>query len=197
MKTQSMTRSLGAAMLVALGASISPQQAQAQSDPFLGEMRWVAFDYAPRGWAKCDGQVLAISNNQALFSLLGTTYGGNGQTTFALPDMRGRAPIHVDSAYPLGTWLGEESHTLTVNEIPSHSHTLKADPQEATAAVPGSTLYLAKTSAGTSAYGATAGAALSSGALASAGGSQPHENMKPFITMNCVMALQGIFPSRN
>jgi microcystin-dependent protein len=196
MKTQSMTRLLGAAMLLALGASIAPQQAHAT--PFLGEMRWVAFSFPPKGWAACNGQVLPINQNQALFSLLGTTYGGNGTTTFALPDMQSRAPIHVSATHALGTRSGEENHTLTLNEIPSHSHSLKADPQEATAGVPGSTLYLAKTSTGTSAYGATAGVnALAPDALAAIGSSQPHENMKPFITLNCVIALQGIFPSRN
>ena len=196
MKTQSMTRSLGASMLLALGVSIAPPQAQAT--PFLGEMRWVAFNFAPKGWATCNGQLLPINQNQALFSLLGTSYGGDGQTTFALPDMRSRAPVHVSATLPLGMRSGAESHTLTLAEVPAHSHALKADPQEATAASPASTLYLAKTSTGTSAYGLTPGGVeLASDALSMAGGSQPHENMKPFIALNCVIALQGIFPSPN
>ena len=167
-----------------------------QAEPFLGEIRWVAFDFPPKGWAFCNGQLLQISQNQALFSLLGTTFGGNGTINFALPDMRGRAPIHVSSTYTLGSKGGEESHSLTSQEMPIHTHSLKADPREGTAVDP-ITNYPAKTSGGGSAYGSTATATMASGAVSSTGNNEPHENMKPYITLNCIIALQGVFPSQN
>lgn len=169
---------------------------QVQAEPFLGEIRWVSFGFAPKGWARCDGQLLPISQNQALFSLLGTYFGGNGSTNFALPDMRGRAPIHVSSTYTLGSKSGEESHTLTLQELPSHTHSLKADPREGTAVDP-TTNYPAKTSGGGSAYGSSTTTAMAAGVVASTGNSQPHENMKPYITLNCIISLQGFYPSRD
>ena len=182
----------------ASGVAVVPQRALAGIDPFIGEISWVAFNFAPRGWAFCNGQLLPINQNQALFSLLGTTYGGNGQTNFALPNLQGRGPIHVGNGYVLGEMGGEEAHTLSVNELPSHTHLVAVDPKEATLAAPDtSTTALAKTSSGTSAYATAANVAMSSAAIGSAGGSQPHINLKPYLALNCVIALQGIFPSPN
>lgn len=197
MKIRQLTRLWGAAIALVVGGALVPQSSQAGDLPFMGEILWVSFDFAPRHWAKCDGQIMPINQNQALFSLLGTTYGGDGITNFALPNMRSRAPIHVSNNYPLGQVAGSETHTLVPAEIPQHTHGLTADAQEATAALASNTSYLAKTGSGTSAYGSTPGAAMAPQALAAAGGSQPHENMKPYIALNCIIALQGIFPSRN
>lgn len=198
MKLLPSKRLLGAVLLGALGCTVAPQCALATaSTPFIGEINWVAFNYAPRNWAFCNGQLLPINQNTALFSLLGTTYGGNGVTTFALPDLRGRAPIHEGPGFVLGQSAGEENHTLTISELPAHTHLVNVDPHEATLATPGPTTYLAKTSTGTSAYGTTATTTLAPAAVSSVGGSQPHSNVKPFITLNCIIALQGIFPSQN
>ena len=181
-------------LLLLLIGTLAPQFAQAQA--FIGEVRWVAFNFAPRNWALCNGQLLPINQNQALFSLLGTTFGGNGQTNFSLPDLRGRAPMHVGGGYLLGQRGGTESHVVTLAELPSHSHALMADPREATAASPAGKVP-AKTSDGTSAYGSLASTTMKSGSVSSAGAGQAHENMKPFIALNCIIALQGIFPSPN
>ncbi len=168
------------------------------SEPFLAEIRIVGFNFAPRGWALCDGQILPINQNQSLYSLLGTTYGGNGQTSFALPDLRGRTPIHTGNGYSEGQRFGEETHTLSSAEMPQHGHTGRASAEEATEP--------AVTAAGSEVL-ATAGApvyhdagnltALGSGSVSSVGGGQAHENMQPFITLNFCIALQGLFPSRN
>jgi microcystin-dependent protein len=188
--------------LGAVCGTLAPLSVHAGDEPFVGEIAWVAFDFEPRNWAFCDGRLLAISQNTALFSLLGIQYGGNGTTTFALPDLRGRGPIHSGTlsgnTYTLGDKGGAETHTLTVNELPAHSHVPQVDPREATVASPGNaTGYLAKTSAGTSAYGSTANATLAPAAVGSTGGGQAHNNMKPYLALNCVIALQGYFPSRN
>lgn len=184
--------------LLGLTGVLVSQQVRAY-EPFLGEIRWVTFNFAPKNWALCNGQYLSINQNQALFSLLGTTYGGNGTTTFALPDLRGRGPIHVGGGHVIGAQVGAETHTLTHAEMPSDTHALQVDSREATASAPTTTRYLAKTSTGTSAYGSTSspGAALSASAISTVGGNQPHENMKPFIAMTCIISLQGIFPSQN
>jgi microcystin-dependent protein len=178
-------------------STLAPLPAHAGIDPFVGQISWVSFGFAPKNWALCNGQLLSIQQNTALFSLLGTTFGGNGTTNFALPDLRGRAPIHVGSSYPLGSTGGEERHTLTINELPPHTHVVNVDPQEATIATPGNTVYPAKTSAGTSAYANTGTTTLAVNAVSAQGGNQSHENMKPYVAMTCIISLQGIFPSRN
>lgn len=193
---------VGLAVLGALGGAWVPQVALAGDQPYIGEIAWVAFNFEPVNWAFCDGRMLNIADNPTLYTVLGTTYGGDGQTTFALPDLRGRSPLHAGTLggnnYPLGQQGGEESHILTVNELPGHNHLLQVDPREATAATPGNaTSYLAKTSRGTSAYGSTANASLAPTAIGSAGGNQPHDNMKPYLALNCIISLYGIFPSQN
>ncbi|MFZ2307000.1 MAG: tail fiber protein [Rhodoferax sp.] len=180
-----------------LGAALAPFNATASTDPYLGEINWVAFNFAPKNWALCNGQILPINQNQALFSLLGTTYGGNGQTTFALPDMRGRAPIHVGQGHVLGESSGSEAVTLLSTQLPSHTHLVNVDAKEATVATPGNTTVPAKTSAGTSAYAATTTTSLAPAAVTSQGGNQPHNNMKPYIAMTCIISLVGVFPTRN
>ena len=168
------------------------------SEPFLAEIRMVGFNFAPRGWAFCDGQILPINQNQSLYSLLGTTYGGDGRTSFALPDLRGRTPIHVGEGYRQGAKGGEETHTLGVNEISQHTHTLRASSSDGDSNLPPDKV-LAKESGGL--YEANAPASnlvpMVSGTLENAGGSQGHENMQPFLALNFTIALQGLFPSRN
>lgn len=190
-------RLLGTVLLGGLGSVMVPQCALAGDLPLIGDISWIAFNYAPKGWAFCNGALLPIIQNQALYSLLGTTYGGDGRFTFALPDMRGRAPIHVGPGHNLGAVGGEETHALTVNEMPTHTHVVSVDSKEAAAAIPGVTTYLAKTSTGTSAYAATATTSLAGSAVSVQGGNQAHGNMKPFIALNCIIALQGTYPSRN
>lgn len=188
-------RWLGIGLACALGTTVVPQTAQAGDQPYVGEIAWVAFNFPPINWALCDGSLLPIADYSALYSVLGTTYGGDGVTTFGLPDMRGRSPIHVGTNYPLGQMGGEETHRLTTNELPIHTHVPQVDAHEATAASPTTSSYLAKTSTGTSAYGSTTNTSLGALAVGSAGGSQPHENMKPFQTLNCIIATNGIYPS--
>jgi microcystin-dependent protein len=164
------------------------------SEPFLAEVRIVGFNFAPRGWAFCDGQILPINQNQSLYSLLGTTYGGDGRTSFALPDMRGRTPIHVGSGHKQGQKSGEETHSLSTNEIPSHNHTGVASSATADQSAPGGNL-LAKT--GDNTYGASASTTLDSGSLTHTGSGQGHENMQPWLAVYFCIALSGLFPSRN
>ena len=171
------------------------------SEPFLGEIKIFSFVFAPKGWAQCNGQFLPINQNQGLFSLLGTTYGGNGQTTFALPDLRGKAPNHFGNSFTLGEQGGEMAHTLTMSEMPTHTHTLSAQ-----MAVGGGAIN-ATQGAPTGNFWANDGkahystsppnAAMAAGAVANVGGSQPHLNMQPYLVLNFCIALQGIFPSRN
>lgn len=164
------------------------------STPFLGEIQIFAFNFAPKGWAMCNGQLISIQQNQALFSLLGTTYGGNGVQNFALPNMQSRVPMHVSNSFPLGTVMGEEAHTLTVNEIPAHTHSLAATTTTADTATPTSAALAAATS---KIYGSGVNASMAATALANTGGSQPHTNIQPYLVLNFCIALQGIFPSRN
>lgn len=165
------------------------------SEPFLAEIRMVSFNFPPRGWAMCDGQLLPINQNQALFSLLGTTYGGNGITTFALPDLRGRIPIHPGNSFVLGQRGGEEAHTLTTGEIPAHTHAVTADPGPAGQAGPAANFFANGGSFTT--YGDTPTEAMAPQAVNATGGGQPHGNVPPYTVITFVIALQGIFPSRN
>lgn len=166
------------------------------AEPFLSEIRIMSFAFAPRGWALCNGQLLPINQNQALFSLLGTTFGGDGRVNFALPDLRGRTPIHVGSGHTLGERGGEQAHTLSIAELPTHTHVLNATSNNGTQLIPASNLYAASPN---QLYRAADGnlQAMSPSAIANVGGSQAHLNMQPFLTLSFCIALQGIFPSPN
>jgi microcystin-dependent protein len=165
------------------------------AEPFLAEVRIFSFGFAPQGWAQCNGQLLPINQNQALFSLLGTTYGGNGQTNFALPDLRGRVPTHIGQGLVQGQAGGEQAHTLTVSELPTHNHQAIASSNGPTATNPAGSFWSSGT--GFSPYAASANAAMSPSSLTNTGGSQAHINMSPYLVLNFGIALQGIFPSRN
>jgi microcystin-dependent protein len=155
----------------------------------------MTFQFAPRGWALCNGQLLPINQNQALFSLLGTTYGGDGRTTFALPNLQGRTPLHVGSGYALGQPGGEVAHTLSTAELPSHGHTAQGSSANGSAISPAGGLLAQRPS---QAYHAPTNlVAMMNGSLANFGGGQPHENMQPYLTVSFCIALQGIFPSQN
>ena len=170
------------------------------AEPFLSEIRIMSFVFAPKGWALCNGQLLPINQNQALFSLLGTTYGGNGQTTFALPDLRGRVPIHTGNGFTLGQAGGETAHTLTNSEMPAHIHGASGSTLIADQITPGSNALATvdPTAFTTAVYGPAANlTAMAAVTVANAGGSQPHNNMSPFLTITFVIALTGIFPSRD
>lgn len=163
--------------------------------PFIGEIRMVGFNFAPVGWAFCDGQLLSIAENDALFTLIGTTYGGDGETTFALPDLRGRLPLHKSSGNTLGEGAGVETVTLTVNQIPVHSHPALANSGNGNTSSPANavwardeTLPLYTDQAPT--------VNMSPQAVAASGGSQPHDNMMPYTVINFVISLFGIFPSQ-
>jgi microcystin-dependent protein len=161
-------------------------------EPFMGELRLMSFGFAPKGWAQCNGQFMPINQNQALFSLLGTMYGGNGQTTFALPDLRGRVPMHVGGGFTQGQVAGHEAHTVTIQELPAHNHFVNASSTAGNAADPG---MLGPFSNG---YGPAASlTALQPATVVNVGGSQPHENRQPFLVLEWCIALDGIFPSQN
>ena len=164
----------------------------------MSEIRIMSFNFAPKGWAQCNGQSLPINQNQALFALLGTTYGGNGQTTFALPDLRGEVPIHMGGNFPtLGETGGQPSHTLTVSELPQHIHLVNATSVTATANTGSASLMLAQ-STPQNLYSAPSNLqAMNPATIGNAGSSQPHDNMQPYLTLNFCIALQGVFPSRN
>lgn len=164
--------------------------------PFYGEIKLISWNFPPKGWAFCNGQLLPINQNQALFSILGTTYGGNGQTTFALPDLRSRIPIHVGGGHLLGESAGQESHTLQVTEMPGHIHQVVAD-TEPGGATPSGTSRLAASSGG-NLYGPPNNLQpMAANSTTQVGGSQPHTNLQPYLVINFIIALQGIFPSRN
>lgn len=170
------------------------------AEPFLSEIRIFSFNFAPKGWALCNGQLLPINQNQALFSLLGTTYGGNGQTNFALPNLRGQAPIHEGNGFTLGQTGGQSAHTITISELPTHPHTLTSN------LCIGGNVVNAALGDPTNNYWANNGKAQYStsppdqamhpSAVTNVGGSQPHNNMQPYLVLNFCIALQGIFPSQ-
>ncbi|MCA1590667.1 MAG: tail fiber protein [Acidobacteria bacterium] len=169
------------------------------AEPFLSEIRIFSFNYAPKGWALCNGQLLPINQNQALFALLGTTYGGNGQTTFALPNLRGRVPIHEGAGFNLGQVAGAESQTLSIAEMPTHNHSVAAydAAPDSNATSPVGAFYAETADASTMYFSGAADNAMAAGVISNTGGSQPHENRQPFLTLNFCIALQGIFPSQN
>jgi microcystin-dependent protein len=166
------------------------------AEPFLSEIRIMSFGYAPSGWAQCNGQLLPINQNQALFSLLGTTYGGDGRVNFALPDCRGRAPIHVGAGHTLGERGGEQAHTVSTAELPTHTHTLNGTSSDGTQVVPAGQ-ELAKAAPANPYHNATNLSAMNPASVANVGGSQAHLNMQPFLSLTFCIALQGIFPSPN
>jgi len=166
------------------------------AEPFLSEIRIMSFEFAPKGWALCNGQLLPINQNQALFSLLGTTFGGDGRVNFALPDLRGRTPIHVGSGHTLGERAGEQAHTLSIAELPQHTHVLNASANDATTDTPAANVVLAK--AALDLYRSpTSLVTMEPGVVPNVGGGQAHLNMQPFLTLSFCIALQGIFPSAN
>lgn len=167
------------------------------SEPFLAEIRIMSFNFPPKGWALCNGQLLPINQNQALFSLLGTTYGGDGRVNFALPNLQGRTAIHTGQGHTLGELGGEQTHTLSIAELPGHIHTVNATTAPASDATPNPNMMLA-TSTGASFYGSPQNLVnMDPSTVAVAGGSQPHVNMQPYLTLEFCIALQGIFPSQN
>jgi microcystin-dependent protein len=163
------------------------------SSPYVGEIRMFAGNFAPAGWAFCDGQLLLISDNDALFNLIGTTYGGDGQTTFALPDLRSRVPIHQGPGFVLAQRGGEEAVTLNVNQIPAHSHQANADAGKGTQVSPAGNVWA---SSANYPYSPNApNAAMAPEAVGLSGGSQPHDNMSPFVGINFILSLFGIYPT--
>ena len=163
------------------------------SEPFLAEIRMFGFNFPPRGWAFCDGQILPINQNQSLYSLLGTTYGGDGRTTFGLPDLRGRTPIHVGTGFQLGHKHGEERHTVQTGEMPQHTHVAQGSSSNADAPVPDGFVLA---SAGNVYHDPTNLQAIHPQTLPNVGG-QPHDNMQPYLVVAFAIAITGLFPSRN
>lgn len=170
------------------------------SDPFVGEIRMFGGNFAPLGWAFCDGQVLSIANFNTLFALIGTTYGGDGQSTFALPNLQSRLPMHMGNGAGTSATIGEaggaETVTLNINQIPNHSHSLLASTASGTAATPANNMLAASSAVKVYKAGTPANA-LAAQAIAGAGGSQPHSNIQPYQCVNFIIALEGIFPSAN
>jgi microcystin-dependent protein len=164
------------------------------SEPFLGEVKIISWNFPPKGWAFCNGQLMPINQNQALFSILGVTYGGDGRQTFALPNLQGRAPVHVGNGISLGELGGETAHTINISELPAHNHVPLGS--SATGTLPGTSGNLWGASPANP-YSSTANTAMNPACVVAVGGSQPHENMSPYLVLNFIIALQGIFPSRN
>ncbi|MEM9840475.1 MAG: tail fiber protein [Pseudomonadota bacterium] len=191
-----------AASACAMAAGLGGQ-AFAQPEPFIGQIMYVGFDFCPRGWANADGQLLPISQNQALFALLGTQYGGDGRTTFALPDLRGRVPLHAGQGpglpdYRQGQRGGATEVTLNSNQMPGHTHTLRAGTERGNRPEPaGNHLANGRTARVYSSAPAGPNTNMDGASIANTGGGQPHENMPPYVTVRACVALTGIFPSRN
>lgn len=166
------------------------------AEPFLGEIRMMSFGFPPKGWALCNGQLLSISQNQALFSLLGTYYGGDGRTTFGLPNLQGRAPLHASNgnAYPVGTAAGEENHTLTMQQTPAHTHPASGSAATASTPAPAGSVLAGATNLYGSPLSLTP---LIGTTITPVGGGQPHYNMQPYLVTSFCIALQGVYPSAN
>ena len=164
------------------------------SEPFLGEIKIISWNFPPKGWTFCNGQLLPINQNQALFAILGTTYGGDGRQTFGLPNLQGRTPVHVGDGIALGELGGETSHTLNISEIPAHNHVPVGSSATGTLTSASGNLW-----GGSSAnpYGASPAVAMNPASVLPTGGNQPHENMSPYLVLNFIIALQGIFPSQS
>ena len=167
------------------------------AEPFLGEVRIFSFAFAPKGWAQCNGQFLPINQNQALFALFGTTYGGNGQTTFALPNLRDSVPIHRGNGFTQGQKGGEAAHTITTAEMPTHTHGLQGSGNTAADVIVNNMVLGLNAVDDIYISGSRSLVALNPESITNTGGSQPHNNLQPFLTLNFCVALQGIFPSRN
>ena len=161
--------------------------------PFLGEIKIISFNFPPKGWALCNGQLLPINQNQALFSILGTTYGGDGRVNFALPNLQGRIPVHVGDGIVLGESAGEAAHTLHISELPGHSHSLAASPATATLTAAAGNVW---GQANAAPFAPAPNEVMHPSCVTPVGGSQPHTNMSPYLVLNFVIALQGIFPSQ-
>ncbi len=167
------------------------------SEPFLSEIKIMSFVFAPKGWALCNGQLLPINQNQALFSLLGTTYGGDGRVNFGLPDLQARTPIHMGGGHTLGERGGEQNHTLSISEIPTHVHAANCADVPSTAGNPSNARIISQAQ-GSNIYGPAGNLnTMAPNTFANVGGSQPHPNMQPYLTLSFCIALQGIFPSQN
>ena len=187
-----------ATLCLLLANGMPVHTARAEDTPFIGEMIWVPFNFEPKGWAFCDGRLLPISQNTALFSLLGTQYGGDGKSTFALPDMRGKLMIHAgqgpsSTEYVQGETGGETAHALLQSEMPAHNHVLRVSTAAGSATNPASNYYAQSDPLKLYSTSATSVSAV---ALSGAGSGQPHNNMMPYGTLTCIIALQGIYPSR-
>jgi microcystin-dependent protein len=162
------------------------------AEPFLSEIRIMSFTFAPKGWALCNGQLLPINQNQALFSLLGTTFGGDGRVTFALPDLRGLTPIHVGNGHALGERGGEQAHTLSIAELPGHTHAFKASQTSANIPTPGNAMF----GTANNMYAAPTNlVSVDARTITNTGSGQSHSNMQPYLTLTFCIALQGVFPS--
>ena len=166
------------------------------SEPFLGEIKIISWNFPPKGWTFCNGQLLPINQNQALFSILGTTYGGDGRVNFGLPNLQGRTPVHVGNGISLGEMGGETSHTLNISELAAHNHVPVGSSSNATSPSATGNLW-AKVITGPQPYSPTPNVAMNPACILPTGGSQPHENMSPYLVLNFIIALQGIFPSQN
>jgi microcystin-dependent protein len=189
-------------MVILLSLVALPAIPAAAQTPFLGEIDLVAFNFAPAGWEFCDGSILPISEFTALFSLLGTTFGGDGKTTFALPDLRGRRAIGFGQgpglqSYTLGEMGGEETVTLTLGQLPNHGHTPMASNSLGTAPGPGGNVWATQTQVFLYSSVPTSTVAMSPSAIGSTGGGQPHDNMPPYLVLNYIIATQGIYPARD